>query len=416
MSSTNSKRLAIGLYGMSYRPAYKNWRDSLALQTIDYRASLDNYRTKLIEPFKQAGYDVDVFFSTDKHELFESVRNDYNPKACLAFGDTSRDSHHCRNVTVQNTLQLIDTEQSVSGLYDLVVFTRFDLHWKYNPVDFNFDETKFNLPMICDGEQIIDDNIMIFPGRMVSPFLNLTRAHMKRLFHTMYDEVVRTFGDVAFLHPGMNDTRNNPLFSFVRSASTLTSIPDLPPRSNNRIAIALFGDHNCTLDATVLQSISAPSAYDLFYSFNTMAESSNTAVHSFAIAKGKVQQLMSLFTLVDAAQEFQCYTYDAVIFCSTDIEVLIPIRQWNISKNFITVPCASKTQCDTNIIVMSGNLLKSLVTHMYASTSKTFESIIFGPPTADSVFYTRIFKSILEDDDSSKSNSIYRHRVIPSID
>ena len=70
------KKLALLLFGISYRE-YFHWLSKRNVK-IDYKKSLENYKTFIFEYFERLGYKIDVFFATneiDNDEKRKIIRN-----------------------------------------------------------------------------------------------------------------------------------------------------------------------------------------------------------------------------------------------------------------------------------------------------------------------------------------------------
>ena len=57
-------RLALLLFGLS-KHSYEHW-DMKKINTCDYKTSYDNYQEYIFNYFKQKGYQIDVYFSTNE--------------------------------------------------------------------------------------------------------------------------------------------------------------------------------------------------------------------------------------------------------------------------------------------------------------------------------------------------------------
>lgn len=360
------KRMAVGLFGMSYREAYRHWNPKLPLQEIDYRRSIDNYREKLFAPFERLGYTIDVFFATDNHALVDTIASDYSSTAHVVFGARTRNGHLARNVHVKNVLQLIDAQQrSTDVTYDLVLITRFDLQWKIDVTDLPYQIDKFNVSMKCHVDTRVDDNLFIFAGCRVRPFLDFTMATLPWCFHDLRDRLQHTVGEIVYLHPGLNDTWNNPLFSFVRSPSILTTVHVPSVTRKHRIAVGVFGSYTAGYGDRVLAHLGIPaSAYDLFCAVNATPDAGDAAsMHSYVVVTGVAQQQISLLTLVDTVHKYNQCTYDTVVICAGDCDLLPTTAcTWGRDNKCITVPStAPETPIhERQMIVIRGGLMWDL--------------------------------------------------------
>lgn len=379
-TTTTQKRLAIGFFGMSYNPAYRHWDARQPLIAIDYRKSLANYADKLFAPFERNGYQIDVFFATNKHDLIVDIARDHGDRfrAYTVFSGQSKNVHHSRNIHVQNVVQLIHSQQqSTNHVYDQVLLTRFDLEFKLTPADLAIDVDKFNISMRCERDPLIDDNLYMFPGRYVTPFLKIMFAQVRTNAHCIRPVLESAFKAVNFMVPGNYLVGDSPIYKIHRCVASA------PVQQKNRIAIALYGQ--APINRKTIDGLAITDGYDVFYSGPHPIDSMglNNIIHSHTCTSGEMQQLTSVATQVEAAQQFNGYIYTAIIFCRTDIEPLQTLQQWDVKPNTFKVPFAvSVTDFDTSMMVLSGTMLRHLMAVVLADASKPLPQLIACRPEA----------------------------------
>ena len=162
-------KLAIGLFGISYKENYEHWR--LGRVTIDYRKSLENYRKYLFEYFESLGYQIDVYLATYDSKMINQLKHDYQPKEVrliehlyatgdlwynLLVGRQSR--HNC----IKACLEMIINSQQA---YDHILLTRFDLIFCKPLSSVSIDCNALNIVSILESREVICDNFYLFPGK-----------------------------------------------------------------------------------------------------------------------------------------------------------------------------------------------------------------------------------------------------------
>jgi len=74
-------KVALIIFGIHYNKCIHHWAGSY--YGVDYRKSLDNYKSYLFEYLKNDS--VDIFFSSYKSEISNKLIKDYKPKAHYFF-------------------------------------------------------------------------------------------------------------------------------------------------------------------------------------------------------------------------------------------------------------------------------------------------------------------------------------------
>ena len=118
-------KIAILFFGLS-KYNYKNYNARYLKEiTVDYEKSYDNYKKFIFDFFKNKGYDIDVYFTTNILEDNDrkNIIKRYNPISCN-FIDNYGTRYKSRNMKLNDVINLC----LKSGIkYDLILITRFDL-------------------------------------------------------------------------------------------------------------------------------------------------------------------------------------------------------------------------------------------------------------------------------------------------
>ena len=149
-------KVAICLFGIS------------RLQNIDYRKSVLNYKQHLFGYFISKGYEVDVYFCTNKlatADLLELLHV-YTPVnyQCI---DNVNNFTISRNQKVTNVVRQV-IESRVA--YDHICVTRFDLLFQTPFHRANINLERFNNVSVLEHKGVICDNFYLFPARMAQAF------------------------------------------------------------------------------------------------------------------------------------------------------------------------------------------------------------------------------------------------------
>ena len=123
------KKLALLLFGISYREHFHQW--SKRNVKIDYKKSLENYKTFIFEYFEKLGYKIDVFFATNEidNDEKEKLLEIYKPVDCI-FLEHANEKRTGRNEKFRNVIDLCVKHKDNN--YDHVLITRFDLLFQKN--------------------------------------------------------------------------------------------------------------------------------------------------------------------------------------------------------------------------------------------------------------------------------------------
>ena len=182
-------KLGLLFFGLS-KCNYKH-RDFKEKIIIDYEKSYENYKKFIFDYFKNKGYDIDVYFTTnilqnnDKKDLIEK----YNPINCnfIKSAETPRKS---RNIKLDNVIDLC----LYSNIkYDLILITRFDLLFKIDFDKSNIIFDKFNLVSILERPRLICDNFYLFPYKYLKLFSDIVKSNLNNCFHRIQKDLYEKF-------------------------------------------------------------------------------------------------------------------------------------------------------------------------------------------------------------------------------
>ena len=152
------KKIAILLFGFSKMDS------SITGKKTDYEKSYENYKKFIFKYFEKIGYDIDVYYCTNKLDKKNEIklRKKYNPKKFI-YTDHGRNLKlfYCCKLCLDNKIK-----------YNLVLATRFDLIFKKKFSKSNIDFNKFNLVSILEKPNLICDNFYLMPYKYLNSFMN----------------------------------------------------------------------------------------------------------------------------------------------------------------------------------------------------------------------------------------------------
>jgi len=190
------------LFGISKLDNYTHFMHQQV--RIDYTQSVENYRETVFSYFERLGYTVDVYFATndlEEADRAELVRH-YNPKAHRFVPDVSSDKVQCRNIKLGAVVDLC-IESNVE--YEVVLVTRFDLHFnkRFEDSDLRFD--RLNLVSVLESGGVVCDNFYLMPFSFLPAFADLIKEWGATSYHFIGTRLKEKFGEVHFiLNEGVN--------------------------------------------------------------------------------------------------------------------------------------------------------------------------------------------------------------------
>ena len=220
------KRLAFCLFGISKLEVHNHWSKEYALK-IDYRQSLENYRTFLINHFIKEGFTIDFFLSTCHSDIEAQLLKDYPAKKFTFVQIKPGQSNHiARNTHFINVLTLAkEYSQYNKFTYDNILITRFDIMFKHPMHLLRINYAKFNISYRCEHNPLIDDNFYIFHGKYLIQlinFLNELAPHLS--YHKIYNRLSQRIKDINFMVDGNYWVNANPIYDLIRNKQPLVPI------------------------------------------------------------------------------------------------------------------------------------------------------------------------------------------------
>ena len=210
------KKLALLLFGMSYRE-YFHWLSKRNVE-IDYKKSLENYKTFIFEYFEKLGYKIDVFFATNEidNDEKEKLLEIYKP-VDYVFMKHNENWREGRNEKFRNVIDLCVKHKDNN--YDHVLITRFDLLFQKNFQESDIQFEKFNLVSILEKDHLICDNFYFFPIQMLDRFKELCDFWAWRRFHDLKHKLEETLG-IDSIHYILNEHKFVNSLSFYKIVRT----------------------------------------------------------------------------------------------------------------------------------------------------------------------------------------------------
>ena len=193
------KKIALLLFGISFYENYKHF--SGRTLCINYKNSLDNYNEFIIDYYKNLGYEIDIFFSTNKHIYNDDLITDYCPKDYyirpinnINHHIISRNTHFlksmdlCYNYSIKNNIN-----------YEFIIITRFDLSFKIPLNEVNIDYDILNIVSVLETPDVICDNFYIFPLNKLSYIREFINRRIALPAHRYKNKFIKGFGKINYL-------------------------------------------------------------------------------------------------------------------------------------------------------------------------------------------------------------------------
>lgn len=200
---------------------------------FDYKKSLQNYQEYLFD-----GNNIDVFFHTYDTDLLSSEKliDDMSPeeyKITDPIVDTENTDKDKRVNSRRNSLlQAISCFQETENEYDVVVITRFDLHFEREVSSLlenvNWEESGLYVSFYTEQEDLIDDNFFVVEPDRISNFVEIIEhfnqideeyGHLHRankVWRSKFGEEV-----LPLIEGNYHININNPFYHIVRYVSSV---------------------------------------------------------------------------------------------------------------------------------------------------------------------------------------------------
>jgi hypothetical protein len=177
-------KYALLLFGLYH---VKSYIKDKTLVKIDYKKDIDKIKLMIINNLEQNNDTVDVFICSNSVDSIKDLQlcQDYNATSSYfynirEFGERYKrcaSSYISRNRKMLFGLKLIDPSK-----YDLIICTRFECWLLNNILDYNIQYEKFNFHHQKHND-IIDDNLFIFPTKYYQTFVNFLEKNLKSRGH-----------------------------------------------------------------------------------------------------------------------------------------------------------------------------------------------------------------------------------------
>ncbi len=178
-------KFALVLRGISYLENYEH-KYGIPKYTIDFRDTSESIYNNIINPLRELGHEVDIFFNTYHNDFENELMDIYKPKGTLfknytpiplglaqtIIGEPMLIDHHLE------CIQLYENYEKDNGFkYDNIIITRFDLYYykKFTEVGIDTDVFNYtfwhiarppNAPTIFSSE----DNFVCYPRNKTELF------------------------------------------------------------------------------------------------------------------------------------------------------------------------------------------------------------------------------------------------------
>ena len=141
---------------------------------IDYRVSLDNYRTNLLKPILDQGHEIFIFILTYDSAIINQLIDDYKPvsRCILPVSEINLlDGWERQKEWHSQSIHMIHTYENTHSItFDYILNTRFDLLF-FTSILSNINYNKINIMYKHDSGNC-DDNFFFFPRYHLNTFDN----------------------------------------------------------------------------------------------------------------------------------------------------------------------------------------------------------------------------------------------------
>lgn len=193
------KKVALLLFGISYLKDFLHWSDKYV--TIDFRVSVDNYKTYIYEYFYNLGYEIDTFIATnniDDDNIKNELINTYKPKK-YKFIENHDSKLISRNIKIKTVIKCcLEYCKENNCNYDHCLITRFDLHFmkKFNESNIHLD--KINIVSILEHHALICDNFYLFPFNLLKKFYTVITKNINTSSHYILNDL-KIISEINFI-------------------------------------------------------------------------------------------------------------------------------------------------------------------------------------------------------------------------
>jgi len=180
------KKVALILFGISYEKNLNHWTG--ANYIIDFRKSFENYKKYIYNYFNNLGYEIDVYIGTnilDDNNLTDLL-NMYKPIKYTMI----KNEHH---IISKNSKILAAIKCCLDSKieYEDCIITRFDLLFQKDFTNFKIDLNRINIVSVLENPYVIDDNLYIFPYKLLTKFYKLVEDNQYNSFHFLEKQILK---------------------------------------------------------------------------------------------------------------------------------------------------------------------------------------------------------------------------------
>lgn len=196
------KKLAFGFFGTHYNPNYLHW--SGRYKTVDFRNSFYNYKKYLFDYFYNEFNDIDIFISSFKSIIEETLILTYQPKKYSFFQIfKNAPRYYPKNFLIINLLEsIINYSKEHNVNYDNLLLTRFDLEFliHFDNMKNKINYKKFNNISILEYDNVICDNFYLMPFDYIHNFLSIFKKNKTGNPHHFTGFFIENFKEINYLH------------------------------------------------------------------------------------------------------------------------------------------------------------------------------------------------------------------------
>lgn len=213
-------RYALCLRGISFLEDYTfDNRGNMSGYTIDFMHAAESFKKNIINPLREQGHTVDIFFNTysstklkDYIDMMEPVfvkETIYDPN--VKPGNWT----NIFDILINSALIVNNYQEEHNFVYDRVILTRFDEYILQNITELYLPET------LCTLSHM-DDNFHYFPGTLLSIFI-LTLSRMKdqgKITHELQKTLVANNIPCHRMYPPIVINSSYPFYRNIRHFTT----------------------------------------------------------------------------------------------------------------------------------------------------------------------------------------------------
>ena len=210
------KRIAIGMYGISYLPEYNHWMNWKC--KIDWRNG--NYKDTMHDILSKSNK-VDHYLSTYHSDLENELLSDFSPVG-YKFTD-----YTCSKDNKTWVLDKHNRIKEILGLfndsYDYYIITRFDLDFSYDQlVKCNISNSSINVTSkhgCGKDKELICDSLYIFDNSMFNSFKSLIHDTTPKgndhwYYHNLHRQ--KKCPKISYMIEGSYYSHNSPVWKIKR--------------------------------------------------------------------------------------------------------------------------------------------------------------------------------------------------------